>query len=81
MLNSIDALTIVNREFPGYQITKQISYNNFFIFIISSPDLDEYPSFVKVDQVTGAFTDFAPWNEPDPVGLEEALLGSEVPDG
>lgn len=40
-----------------------------------------HPSFVKVDQATGAFTDFAPWNEPDPVGLEEALLGSEVPDG
>lgn len=81
MLNIVEALNVVTQNFPGYEIQKQISYNTDFIFIISSPDLDEYPSFVKVDQVTGVFTDFAPWNEPDPVGLEEALLGREVPDG
>ena len=74
MINSVDAANIIKKEFPDLEIQKQISYNNSFVFILSFPDPDEPPCFVKVNESTGAFTDFVPWEEPDPVALEQALL-------
>lgn len=74
MLNQIDAAGVINRNYPGYRIQKQISYNNFFVFLLAPPDPDEPETFFKVDKTTGAFTDFSPWNEPDPLALQKALL-------
>ena len=74
MINQIDAAGIINREMPGYQIQKQVSYNNFFVFILSPPDEAEPDVFVKVSKTDGSYTDFSPWNEPDPLALQAALL-------
>ncbi len=73
-INQIDAAGIINREYPGCYILKQILYNNFFVFLLELPDPDEFETFVKVDKATGDFMDFSPWNEPDPLGLEQAFL-------
>lgn len=74
MINRIDAAKIINKELPGYQIQKQMSYNNFFIFLVAPSNLEEPPTFFKVEKTTGECTDFSPWNEPDPEAFEEAFL-------
>lgn len=74
MLNQIDAAGVINRKLPGFQILKQVSYNNFFVFLLAPPDPNEPPTFFKVDKSTGEYTDFSPWNEPDPQTLQQALL-------
>lgn len=74
VLNLVDAAGIINKNFPGYQILKQVPYKDIFVFLLAPPEPDEPPTFFKVDKNTGKFTDFSPWNEPDPESLEKALL-------
>ena len=73
MIDQKQAEEIVKKELPSYEIVKQANFNNSFIFLMQPPD-EEFPTFFKVSIETGSFTDFSPWDEPDPVAFEQAFL-------
>ena len=75
LINEILELTSLILSLIGLlSILKQVPYKDIFVFLLAPPEPDEPPTFFKVDKNTGKFTDFSPWNEPDPESLEKALL-------
>lgn len=74
MIDVKKAIVIIKKNLPGSEIKKYISYGGDFIFLVQPPDPDEFPVFFSVNQSTGAFRDFSPFDVEDPVEFQRLFM-------
>jgi len=74
MIDFKTAEMLIHKTYPDYTVEKKLDYNNWFIFLLTPSDPNEFSTYFRVDKKSGIIEDFQPWDLPDPQDFENAFL-------